>query len=622
MKKCSGILVLTLILGACQKPAADEQRRAEIEREVQQRLATEHQQQEQQQLAQREADVAARERAAAESERQTPLPTVTSARSQAPEIAASNETQPNPSYDLFYTKLEPYGEWLETENYGYVYRPREASRGDWRPYTNGQWAYTDAGWTWISDEPFGWAAYHYGRWTRLRNVGWVWVPGNEWAPAWVSWRKGGEFVGWAPLPPEAQFDRRSGIRNWSDNYYDIGPDQYVFVPTPQLAEQRVERAIVPEQRNITIVNQTTNVTNITFQNTTVINQGPDFDEIRRVSRQPIQQLRLERNTSATAADPRAVVRGQVVAVTAPVIAASAAAVQHAPAVKQKIPRTSVELGWGATNNQPGAEQARAKMKAEAAPPPNAPPKNLPRPVASAPAASPNSAVLPNARVPSAAPVVPASTPVIAPSVRARTPSLSPPQQAPVASPPASQAPRMTTPASTVRENPPANISRPAATPQVSSSPVGGARAAAPTNEISPVAPAAVTPSLSEQDRRREEQRAGQQTRQQMQAVDARQHREDVQRMRNHAAQLAASPSPMAAASATASLPRANAGKSPLPANSPESLRPRPQPTPPVTPSRNPTGSLTPAAREQRPHVRSRGEFTPPAGASPSASPSP
>ena len=31
--------------------------------------------------------------------------------------------------------------------------------------------------------------------------GWVWVPGTVWAPAWVSWRYGGGYVGWAPLPP-------------------------------------------------------------------------------------------------------------------------------------------------------------------------------------------------------------------------------------------------------------------------------------------------------------------------------------------------------------------------------------------------------------------------------------
>ena len=133
------------------------------------------------------------------------------------------------SYSTFYTRLESDGDWIETSNYGYVWQPRLAHESrTWRPYSNGRWVYTDAGWTWISEEPFGWATYHYGRWTRLRNVGWVWVPGNEWAPAWVSWRKSDDYVGWAPLPPEARFERASGIHNWADNYYDIGPDQVLL----------------------------------------------------------------------------------------------------------------------------------------------------------------------------------------------------------------------------------------------------------------------------------------------------------------------------------------------------------------------------------------------------------
>ena len=91
------------------------------------------------------------------------------------------------SYSTFYRKLEPYGDSTETGDYGYVFQPRQAAHSrDWRPYTNGRWVYTDAGWTWISDEQFGWATYHYGRWIRLRSVGWVWVPGEQWAPAWVS----------------------------------------------------------------------------------------------------------------------------------------------------------------------------------------------------------------------------------------------------------------------------------------------------------------------------------------------------------------------------------------------------------------------------------------------------
>jgi hypothetical protein len=27
---------------------------------------------------------------------------------------------------------------------------------------------------------------------------WAWVPGNEWAPSWVSFQEGPDYVGWAP----------------------------------------------------------------------------------------------------------------------------------------------------------------------------------------------------------------------------------------------------------------------------------------------------------------------------------------------------------------------------------------------------------------------------------------
>src|SRR5262249_59564660 len=77
-----------------------------------------------------------------------------------------------------------------------------------RPYSDGYWAYTDYGWTWVSYEDFGWATYHYGRWANLDDYGWVWFPGEDldWGPAWVSWRTGGDYIGWAPLAP-----RRPGV---------------------------------------------------------------------------------------------------------------------------------------------------------------------------------------------------------------------------------------------------------------------------------------------------------------------------------------------------------------------------------------------------------------------------
>jgi len=100
-----------------------------------------------------------------------------------------------------------------------------------RPYSDGYWAYTDVGWTWVSYEDFGWATYHYGRWTRLRDRGWFWVPGREWGPAWFSWRTGGDYVGWAPLPPRGRdedYDNRP-INGQVDVEFDIVLPTTTFV---------------------------------------------------------------------------------------------------------------------------------------------------------------------------------------------------------------------------------------------------------------------------------------------------------------------------------------------------------------------------------------------------------
>jgi hypothetical protein len=375
------VLIAVTALISCEKQQTEAEKNAEVERQVQERLAAEHQAEQQQQLSQRQADLDAREKALAEKENAaatTPIPGEQTESGLVTRSRAASGAKPTSGYSTFYTKLDPYGAWFETSDYGYVWQPREAesSRG-WRPYTNGRWVYTDAGWTWISEEPFGWATYHYGRWTRLRGIGWVWVPGNEWAPAWVSWRKSNDYVGWAPLPPEARFDHRTGIHNWSDSYYDVGPDQYSFVAAREFGAQRVEPTILPSEHNVTFVNQTTNVTNITYNNTTVVNEGPNFDELRAQSREPVQRFRLERNVNVNVAaePPQSVVQGETVIIAAPVIAAPVASERPAT-LKQNITQVTVDLGWAAIADQDAAKKTRDKMKSEATPPSNAPPKKF------------------------------------------------------------------------------------------------------------------------------------------------------------------------------------------------------------------------------------------------------
>src|SRR6266513_1672422 len=394
-------VIAIVALLSCQKQQTEAEKNAEVERQVQERMAEEHQADQQQQLSQREADLEAREKAVAEKQ-STSLAAPAAAdqleseqvapRMREPRERETRETAPTSGYSTFYTKLEPHGAWLETSDYGYVFQPRQAAQArDWRPYTSGHWVYTDAGWTWISEEPFGWATYHYGRWTRLRGIGWVWVPGQQWAPAWVSWRKSNDYVGWAPLPPEARFDQRTGIHNWSDNYYDIGPDQYCFVATREFGAQRAESTILPPERNVAIVNQTTNVTNITYNNTTIVNEGPNYDEVRAQSREPMQRFRLERNASVdvNVEAPRPLVQGETVIVAAPVISAPQAS-ERPRAVKQNITQVTVDLGWAGIADHEAAKKTRDKMKSEATPPSNAPPKKFVKAGAATTAASQSS----------------------------------------------------------------------------------------------------------------------------------------------------------------------------------------------------------------------------------------
>ena len=493
MKKfCILPLVAALSLFAsCQKQQSEEEKKAEVERQVQERLAAEHRADEKQRLAQQQADLEAREKALAEKEAAAAAPNVPAdtpieAAQTVRKTRDTSETRSTASYGTFYRKLEPYGAWRETSDYGYVWQPREAEESrSWRPYTDGRWVYTDVGWTWVSEEPFGWATYHYGRWVRLRRVGWVWVPGEEWAPAWVSWRTSKDYVGWAPLPPEARFDRTSGIRNWADNYYDIGPDQYAFVPGNEFGSRRIQRSVVPVERNVTIVIETTNVTNITYANTTIINQGPNYEEMRSRSQQPIERYRLERQVnSETTAPPT--VRGEVLVMSAPAIT-TVHGIDRPQTVKETITEATVEKSWAADTDRPAADRARAKMKAEVTPPPDAPSKTF---VKSMPSST--SSTTATVAAASASPVTTPTTTVSAtpptPSRARATPAaISNPTPAPTAR--ATSKPASPTPAPTARAT--ATVM---STPSVSASP--SARPRQPTALPKPSPSLTVSPAKS------------------------------------------------------------------------------------------------------------------------------
>src|SRR6266849_2280277 len=134
-----------------------------------------------------------------------------------------------PSMDDFRSGLDRYGRWEETPEYGWVWQPTQVG-SRWQPYWDGRWMWTTAGWTWVTDEPWGWATYHYGRWAMLDGVGWIWLPGRVWGPAWVAWRWGGGYAGWCPLGPRGVVYAQ--------------PRSWVFVETPNFLTP-VRRSAVP-----------------------------------------------------------------------------------------------------------------------------------------------------------------------------------------------------------------------------------------------------------------------------------------------------------------------------------------------------------------------------------------
>lgn len=211
----------------------------------------------------------------------------------------------------FYDELQPYGLWVSSRSYGYVWIPNNMGY-NWRPYTRGHWAWSDYGWTWVSIERWGWIAFHYGRWGWDRRMGWFWVPDVVWGPAWVAWRWGDTHIGWAPLPPGADFvpGRGFGRRQW-----DIPGHSWNFVRGRDFLDRTIDRRVLPVERNLTIIDMTRFDVNIDERDRRVFNPGVDVDFVRRQTNRPVERYKLKDSTRPGLAREE----GQDLVVSKPVI---------------------------------------------------------------------------------------------------------------------------------------------------------------------------------------------------------------------------------------------------------------------------------------------------------------
>lgn len=196
----------------------------------------------------------------------------------------------------FYTNLTPYGTWIEID-YGVVaWRPTIIKR-NWAPYKIGRWIWTDYGWYWDSYEPFGHIVFHYGRWYYDDYYGWIWIPDDEWAPAWVEWRYDDDYIGWAPLHPYAVFSVNFGIRITYEYY--VPYTHWHFVTYRNFCDPYVYNYYVPAKHKYRIYSRTKERYDYRYYNGRVRNEGVDFDLIRNRSGQKIEKRDL-----ITSNDPR------------------------------------------------------------------------------------------------------------------------------------------------------------------------------------------------------------------------------------------------------------------------------------------------------------------------------
>src|SRR5579859_6687807 len=261
-----------------------------------------------------------------------------------------------------YEDLDDHGTWRQTPDYGHVWFPR-TSVADWAPYHYGHWDYIEPwGYTWVDNEPWGFAPFHYGRWVSYQGS-WGWVPAPPriqgavyvrpvYAPALVAWIGGPGFaigigiggrdryasgvnVGWFPLGPREVYVPSYRVsRNYVDNV--------------NVSNTTVNKTVVNNYYNTTIVNNNVNVTNVKYVNQGVPGAVAATTPQAFTSAQPVARnaVRIDRREVATA---------PVRAFTPPAVPA-----------KQAV------LGTGAPAAKPPAALQTRAVVAKIAPPPPPP----------------------------------------------------------------------------------------------------------------------------------------------------------------------------------------------------------------------------------------------------------
>lgn len=326
-----------------------------------------------------------------------------------------------------YEDLDTYGSWSYQAGYGACWTPSGVAV-DWAPYRMGHWAWIAPwGWTWVDDEPWGFAPFHYGRWAFVSSR-WFWVPGRVfvrpvYAPALVAFVGGGGFhlsvgvggpgVAWFPLAPGEVYvpwyrTSRAYVNNVNITNTRVNITQVTNVYNVYNSRTTVTRVTYVNQR---MANAVTAVPRDTFVNARPVARSfVRVDEKQlatapvnyRPEEQPVRTSVMGAGAPARFHPPAAVVNRPAVATRMPATPARAPFEQSRPAMNVRTESAGVPQPANRGQNMP-QQQNTPRYEAERPSQPQSEPmdnrgqyqNNVPRPGNQSPRQSANSAEVPN-----------------------------------------------------------------------------------------------------------------------------------------------------------------------------------------------------------------------------------
>jgi hypothetical protein len=243
-----------------------------------------------------------------------------------------------------YESLDGNGRWEDTPEYGPVWVPYGVAAG-WAPYSLGRWVWVDPwGWTWIDDEPWGFAPFHYGRWAYYGNA-WVWCPGVRvvrpvYSPALVVFVR---RSGWHAPP---RFGAAGGVA-----WFPLAPGE-PFFPSYHVSPA-YQRSLSVTYVHVTNINVTNvHVQNIPYRNAQVAGA------VTAVPRETFVSAKEVKGTEV-ALRPTDLTRTMAVADAAPVTPRSASKVPATGAHAAAAPPAQVATRMAAANTLPPVAPAHS-----------------------------------------------------------------------------------------------------------------------------------------------------------------------------------------------------------------------------------------------------------------------